>query len=1019
MSSGNGLKCDGNDLLRELAAGNGLQLLEGTLQQYTVTHGDQTPSQLANQQLLHSLAQAIIHRLLSHEVTLLDPPSNLQWRSFSHDKTNEGKRYGWIGQTNISPAMRRMLLDVFRPGEAGTFYKAIRLLRDRCLVTCRQELLPVKAQIFIRRDKEISWNETYEQIESVNQRVWDYRNKIVEAPDHSNVQIEAVYFLTICICRYPKIWGDATRDGEPFAPEHREIKGQMGRGRMHLDPTTLLAHGAAQKWQARSAFLCLFNQLVEEAIPYYPDMRARAQTLPRRVAETENTLRIIAEVLLDTEYQIRRHKQSSSSSSSTALVAIRPLGGIQGVQAYGGEKLEARGEGRVLEESDPFAVRVVQVQQKGLTLGSLQCIYLLIMRIVQDPLILDLYHSAAMSPAEDRPPGIGMRGSSPPPGSALFGGKVYTRDSPCVIIQQPLYDLLRASFWELSTHQRLPGEGDLDPAKYDLLVECWLLWLVPWKASTRSKTQEYTDQWRLYVASNLHFYTTLHAMFFRAQETMQNNTMSDASLLQIAILEKVTAAFDAPLLEATASLTKEFRDRYPTSSHRRGGGGGGHGRDQQAAYLASPSVQTVQNNEWTIMHEAMKNQHHALYPASVGRDSVSIDDYHHCGIVSMADGASSWTAISRDLTAELRRLESTQRRQQNAWQAVLPQRLGFSAKLGYMWFWLLASGACAACVMLSFLCQQYLLMLLSLVSLLVSLNAHSASPSEEDAASRLEAVLGKLDSLRNAVGGAAFDATSQNLLPRGHERNVASAQKVEQSRSAVSFDRHLYIKSRRFDALEPDHARRHIYRSESPFFVDLIVQWCNAANNKFDFPRGYLRPGVEATAESGSKKPWDDYPHTWGQVCTRFFRTNPRLTWQNRVMELHDAPRINVRWLAQVRVLCVLAGFLLWQSRHLVIHFLGAAFRCLPSVWLLLVVGILSALTLASTAKDPHMALLFVALILAALAVYHYEPIVASIIHAEPKAGGVSDYMSEMVWELMFVLPAVYFYSNDHAAIDW
>jgi hypothetical protein len=98
-----------------------------------------------------------------------------------------------------------------------------------------------------------------------------------------------------------------------------------------------------------------------------------------------------------------------------------------------------------------------------------------------------------------------------------------------------------------------------------------------------------------------------------------------------------------------------------------------------------------------------------------------------------------------------------------------------------------------------------------------------------------------------------------------------------------AFDAEDWKNSRRFDALQPDKARRHVYRNEAPGAVGALVSASNTLNELLRLPRGYKRPpraedGAAAAAEliaaneaalaghnEPSLLPWEVYPRSWAE----------------------------------------------------------------------------------------------------------------------------------------------------------
>jgi hypothetical protein len=93
---------------------------------------------------------------------------------------------------------------------------------------------------------------------------------------------------------------------------------------------------------------------------------------------------------------------------------------------------------------------------------------------------------------------------------------VYALPRALEILQQPIFDLLRACF---ASFDALKQQQQL------MVLAIWLRWIQPWKyvdsdpGSTNilgSSSAVYSSEWRPYVALNMHFYTSLFVSFLRA-----------------------------------------------------------------------------------------------------------------------------------------------------------------------------------------------------------------------------------------------------------------------------------------------------------------------------------------------------------------------------------------------------------------------------------------------------------------------------------------------------------------------
>ena len=158
------------------------------------------------------------------------------------------------------------------------------------------------------------------------------------------------------------------------------------------------------------------------------------------------------------------------------------------------------------------------------TLHCMMCVYMLLYHALKDPAAVqsevqraEQCVSAAVTGAcsGSKGPGSGSpygpytpaaHSSHSPAHSTLpEGSTVLSR------LHIPLYDLLRVLF-----HQG----AAVSPPVLILGIECWLLYLQPWKLSDPRAT--YTPAWEGYVRMNYHYYTTLFLLLLQTLTSSNN-----------------------------------------------------------------------------------------------------------------------------------------------------------------------------------------------------------------------------------------------------------------------------------------------------------------------------------------------------------------------------------------------------------------------------------------------------------------------------------------------------------------
>ena len=521
--------------------------------------------------------------------------------------------------------------------------------------------LPVRAIMSISQAFQIgNYEGELSKIGSPSQKIWNVQRGVVKKSgpqEQPTIAIELLHFLYICLCSYPTKWGEsAFCSGGPTLDRNGNA-GNMVR----YDPLAC---------RSKSDFLQVFDTFIKVAVPRQtgngvgggtPNHGHGGAVHGHGHSHSEHLLLLMVEYLFDTGYMCRQPGLLYDYATSTAA--------------------------RVRELIDPCVVHWVGTTTKSevvTTYASWVCIFLLVSRvvgrddrdhIVADRELIDSYsrEAQAQGPSGRSPPAHAFRGQhqhqhqQQHPGHLLQQQQHSTHHSqpPHAVVQQPLYDLLRSTFFTIFKHSVSPGEAAVNFAKLRLAVDCWLRWIFPWKAG---KDGRYGDPWRLYVASNLHFYTTLLVMFLRAMNALKDPAHYASEKERHALLHDVLTAFgeDQPLLEAVDLLVAKFRFWYnrqglsrrqkggllqqhlgalpplhgsaaiprirgssmamaggggaspvPLLTAGAGGGGGGGGGGMARRRRSSGSIHDpeIEVSDEPLL-EAMRRQHLALYPAS-------------------------------------------------------------------------------------------------------------------------------------------------------------------------------------------------------------------------------------------------------------------------------------------------------------------------------------------------------------------------------------------------------------------
>jgi hypothetical protein len=171
--------------------------------------------------------------------------------------------------------------------------------------------------------------------------------------------------------------------------------------------------------------------------------------------------------------------------------------------------------------------------------GCLQCVYLLVEHVLRDPNLAEDYEKIQRGE-------VNLQHDTRY--SKVTADQSFVCPRAIQTIQQPLFDLIRTTFIHKSLFGCVDGSF-ID--HFCLVVEVWLLYIQPWKFMANNR--EYDKYiWRPYVLANLHFYTTLHAIFIRFVSELDE--IYDSSKMGIRIedsyidnyidaIESVTALF--------------------------------------------------------------------------------------------------------------------------------------------------------------------------------------------------------------------------------------------------------------------------------------------------------------------------------------------------------------------------------------------------------------------------------------------------------------------------------------------
>ena len=879
-----------------------------------------------------------------HFVSGLDVPNQALWRTFREGAMS----WGWMGNPSCShaPGPRKKLLESFRP--AGKFFALLRSFKKESrgmtgsvpveISGGNNPMLPLRAQLHMMRNDRRYAN-TSHQIRTSNQHIWDSTQPsgipflFVRDAECHMADMELTHFFFLCMARYPVLYGTMpfafgipeARRGLPGGPPGVAKAATEEPARSHEAPRTLLVHGEAQRWSRRSAYFDILSELLTECC------RIGSSVHPRQQSEWQNCLRIFAEEWFDTTPIIRHHVPDAYPRG-----APRPQLG-------------------------PYTAPLAPIPDYSLTsvapsnMATLQSMYLLLVRVLSESpseAMNDILAGAHQSHAGQSPgPRAGGGSSSSSSSQSPSHHHMPSRGQrmpPLHIFHGPLYDHLRVVFSEVHKTQHSPALGHLDQATYDLEIECWLLWLQPWKIGS-AQAAYVSQQWKTYVAGNLHFYTTLLGMFLRAQSRLPN-TVTESSVAELQTLEKVLLCFsDQALVDDIASLARDFRLYYRSC--------GASGRPVEAdarapASIANAPASPRREESWSGVDLqrmlAAKWQHQQLYPALRYPEAhpqggeLLIEEAHHCGITDpFTDRESREGAqlLLRALQLEWR----AQVQREQARRLELRERIPVSVGLSPETFWMVLSFVAGLGVFGCFLLQLFFPMFCMVVVLLAAshVSGGGSAPSTIKVAPRLVAAMSalcKLAGLEEAELSTDHDDSARQ--PMGRRRAVTI--NPHDGRSITDThgrerDAYIFFHSRRFNVLEPDSARRHLYSCEFHGLANALIDASIRINTMLALPASFERKDDSSDLKD-ELLDIKNYPATWSKLGRSLLAPKSHVSWfhpRQKLLEICGLFRFNLRPLAHVRVaslLCLAAMYLLERP---CVAALVAAAGLLPAAWVL------------------------------------------------------------------------------------
>lgn len=331
------------------------------------------------------------------------------------------------------------------------------------------------------------------------------------------LMLDEMELFLFCFAKYPAVSGD-----DIFRPPaskrylNRALSAvkSLSSSSSRYHPAAALMERGINAWINEVPYLILLQQFL---CSIFPDIE-QSKKSDHAVEQTEDVqfrmlfVLLASEFWVDTATVVRRdhhrldeyrklYNNASTPYSQYAGGTHAPLGGGKGTSPSAARIIEPKAT----------TISVIDSSSLSWKLGSLQCLYMLVLRLLSDPDMLDQVTTLS-------------RGEQGPSASQPYGTTVPRIAEALQDLRQPVFDLLRSVF--LLADQDSARNGDVAL----LAIEIWLLWCQPWLASqiadqkyplehVRRSTSSSLAKWKPYIIENIHFYCTIAPCYFKMLTT--------------------------------------------------------------------------------------------------------------------------------------------------------------------------------------------------------------------------------------------------------------------------------------------------------------------------------------------------------------------------------------------------------------------------------------------------------------------------------------------------------------------
>lgn len=368
------------------------------------------------------------------------------------------------------------------------------------------------------------------------------------AEDELYISLHAFDYFMICLMRHPL-------NERAFIPKNSSNYD-------YFNVITTLQSSGERGWYPGNPYLELLDGYIQEFIPSkYTNSRTPGGAAVKAKQFTDGTselyvvnrgfLRLVCEFWIDQAsivksnyHDLDLYKELFNATSDAAERNTIP-DKIDKLQRF--DKLKDAEKGKVLgsfyspdHEKLPL---LIPGDINRWNVPVLQCIYIVLLRVLTALNLDDDYDTSLFALFENSKALTSISPAKKDSDEALRNS-VLTLE----VLGPALYDMLRCIFSSANKHSS---------ALFSLGVEIWLLYLQPWKAGRKSEKID-RAKWKLYIANNIHFYTTLFACYVRGISTVTFYTSDKSGSYYFEYFQRVTGLFSSELVQEVDALVAQY-----------------------------------------------------------------------------------------------------------------------------------------------------------------------------------------------------------------------------------------------------------------------------------------------------------------------------------------------------------------------------------------------------------------------------------------------------------------------------